>query len=63
MRHFVTLLILCLGGYFVWYYLNNREKVWTQIILKRHTFAVAVIVLALISFLLYQAANQSTRLI
>ena len=51
MRHMLLLLGLLLGGYFVWYYLNNRDKVMATILMKRHTVAVVAIVFFALFFL------------
>ncbi len=62
MRHLALILALLLGVYFTWYYLNNKEKVLATIFMKRHTFAVAAIVIGSIFFFAFQFYNHSTRI-
>lgn len=63
MRHLALLLLLALGVYFGWYYLNNREKVLATIFMKRHTFAVIAIVMIAVFFLIIQFTHHSTRVL
>jgi len=63
MKHFLLLIFLSVGGYFVWYYLNNRERVWAAIMLKRHLFAVLFLIAIAIFFLVIQTTIHSTKLI
>ena len=59
MKHLVLLLLVFVGGYFLWYYLNHREKVWALILLKRHTFAVLALV-GIVFFLLVTQVNLTS---
>jgi len=63
MKHFILLLGVALGGYFLWYYLNNRERVWATIMLKRHLFAVLFLIAVAVFFLVVQTTVHSTKLI
>lgn len=63
MRHLVLALLLVVGGYFLWYYMNNREKVWATIFLKRHFLAVAALVGIILFFVVVQITVHSTKII
>lgn len=63
MKHLVLLLLLALGGYFLWYYLNHREKVWATILLKRHVLSVVAIVAIFSGALFFQANIHSTKIL
>jgi len=63
MKHLILLLLLGIGGYFAWYYLNNREKVWATILLRRHLFAVLFLIAVVLFFLAVQVTIHSTKII
>jgi hypothetical protein len=63
MKHLVLLLLLAVGGYFLWYYLNNREKIWATILLKRHTLAVLGLVGLALFLLVIQVTVNSTKIL
>jgi hypothetical protein len=63
MKHLAVLLVLALGGYFAWYYLNNRERVWAISMLKRHLLAVLFLVGVALFFLMVQTTFHSTKLL
>lgn len=63
MKHLLLLLLLALGGYFGWYYLNNRDKVMATIFMRRHLFAVLVIIAIGLLALMLQVEHQSTRVL
>jgi hypothetical protein len=43
--------------------LNNREKVWAAILLKRHFLAVAAIVCIILGALVFQTNLTSTKIL
>jgi hypothetical protein len=63
MKHLVILLLLVVGGYFLWHYLNNREKVLATILLKRHTLAVLTLVGFVLLAVVLQTNLTSTKII
>jgi hypothetical protein len=62
-KHLVLLLLLAIGGYFLWCYLNNREKVWALILLKRHVLAVLALVGMVLLAVVFQTNVHSTKIL
>ena len=63
MKQFVFLLLLACGAYLGWYYLNNREKVWTKILARRHALALAALAGIFLFFLVIQVTFHSTKIL
>ena len=63
MKHLILLLLVVLGAYFLWYYLNNREKVFATILLKRHTLTVLALVCIALLGVVFQTNLTSTKIL
>ena len=61
MRHIVLLLILGIGGYFMWQFAGNAARVTATIFLRQHLFKVLAIIGAVVAFFATQAIFGSTK--
>jgi len=61
MKHIALLLLLGIGGYFVWQYMGNANRVTTQIFLRKHLPKVLFIVASVIAIFSLQAMLGSTK--
>lgn len=62
MRHILLLLVLGIGGYFVWQLIGNAARVHTKLFLEDHFFKVAAIVAVVLAFFMSQAMLGSAKL-
>lgn len=61
MRHILLLLLLGIGGYFVWQYMGHAARVTVTLFLRQHLFKVLAIIGAVVAFFSAQAIFGSTK--
>ena len=61
MRHLILLLIVGIGGYFVWQYMGNAARVSCTLFIRQHFWKVLLIINLVISFFAAQALFGSAK--
>lgn len=61
MKHILLLLLVGIGGYFVWQYMGNAARVTVSLFMRQHLWKVLFIVNMVLAFFALQAIFGSTK--